>query len=419
MIARCMVNSQPVIFKNKKHLEVVKRNLKSYPPIVTGDEIKKLRVQLTKAQQGNSFIIQGGPCAETFDDFNTQKIMNNMYTLIESSVVFGYNTKKDIIQIGRLAGQYAKPRSKIYDDNGKMNYRGDIINDVNNRCPDPDRMIIAYFHSCSTNNFCSSIMNEEYYDLETLKKWNNRENKKYTKIIEDIHKGIHFAGGKVNKNQFFNSHECMLLDYEENFKRIDRKSGKLYLTSTHFPWIGERTRSSQSEHVHFLSDVNNPIGIKLGPGATSHELKEILHLLNPKNEDGKIVFIVRMGKNIHNTLPNLCKDLKDEKVVWMSDPMHANTITVEKKKTRMYKDIIEEFKAFVNICKSNDVHPSGIHLEMSGEYITECIDSNINIEEYVEFLTTKYETKCDPRLNVNQVLNLAFDISDIINMEYT
>lgn len=413
-----MVNSQKVIFTNKKQLEVVKRSLKSYPPIVTGDEIKKLRTQLISAQNGKSFIIQGGPCAETFQDFNTQKIMNNMYTLIESSVVFGYNTKKKVVQIGRLAGQYAKPRSKIYDDKGEMNYRGDIINDMNNRTPDPDRMIIAYFHSCSTNNFCSSIMQENYYDLDTLKKWNDDTNKKYTNTIEDIQKGVHFAGGKVNNNQFFNSHECMLLDYEENFKRVDRKSGKLYLTSTHFPWIGERTRSSRGEHVNFLRDIHNPIGIKVGPGATSHELKEIIECLNPDNEDGKIVFIVRMGKNINNALPSLCRDLKDEKIIWISDPMHANTITVENKKTRIYKDIILEFKSFVHVCKKHGIHPSGIHLEMSGEYITECIDSDVNIEEYVQFLTTKYETKCDPRLNVSQVLNLAFDISDIINTEY-
>lgn len=406
-----LINKQPVIYKDTRRLETVQRCLSKYPPLVTAREIKTLRTKIASAQRGEVFIVQGGPCAESFDEFSTRNVMNTMYTLIECGVVVSYNTKKKVVQIGRMAGQYAKPRSNLYDGDVSA-YRGDIINTETDREPDPFRMMTAYFQSCSTNNFCSSLVRDDYYDMKTLKEWNMIKSDKYDRTIEDIIKGVHFAGGKCSNEQFFNSHECMLLEYETCFKRIDSKTDNPYLTSTHMPWIGERTRFVNSVHVDFLKNVENPIGIKVGPTTSPEEISELIRILNPKEEDGKIVLIIRMGSDIYNKLPDLCECLKDEKLTWISDPMHANTVNIGNVKTRIYDDIVLEFKRFVKICRENDVIPAGIHLEMSGDNVTECVDSNTRVEEYLKI---KYETKCDPRLNMEQVLNMSFDISNILN----
>lgn len=401
-------NAQPIVYKDPVKYKKVLNKLSKFPPIVTGKEILSLKNKLEDVQNGKRFILQGGHCAETFDDFSTNVIMSTFQTLVESSYALEYNKSLPVLTMGRMAGQYGKPRSTLYSDDGIPNYRGDNINGYTKefREPDPNRLITGYLHSASTMNFIRTLQSSNYYDINFIEKTAS-DNPKYESIVKDIKKALVFSNFESNLNtDFYISHEGLHLDYENQFVRTDSKTDKAILTTTHFPWIGERTRQLEGAHVEFFRHVHNPIGIKVSHKSDVDEIAHLIYTLNPLNEKGKIVLIIRMGNSIEESLPKLLKLNKSFNLVWMSDPMHGNTKEFKdtKKKTRYFTDILAEYKSFEKVCIAHDVFPGGIHVEMTGENVTECIDMNY------PSLQENYKTLCDPRLNRQQSIELMLNI---------
>lgn len=398
------LNAQPVHYKNVSQYRKTLKKLQRYPPIVTGKEIYDLKSLLTKVQNGKAFILQGGHCAETFDDFSTNVIMSTFQTLIESSYALQYNKSIPVVTIGRMAGQYGKPRSNLMEGE-YFSYRGDNINgyELEDREPDPERLVLGYLHSASTMNFIRTLQSSNYYDIDFIEN-TGQVNKKYEKIVENIKRALIFSSSELS-TEFFISHEGMHLEYEKQFVRTDSKTHKQILTSTHFPWIGERTRQLHGAHVEFFKDVDNPIGIKVSHKADIEEISKIIETLNPCNESGKIVIIIRMGaNNIERHLERILELNSKYNLIWMSDPMHGNTKSVNGTKTRYFSEILKEYKSFDRICKEKGIYPGGLHIEMTGEIVTECLDSN-----YPE-LVSNYKTLCDPRLNRQQSIELILNI---------
>jgi 3-deoxy-7-phosphoheptulonate synthase len=396
-------NAQPIIYKDLTKYANVLNKLSKFPPIVTGKEIINLKNKLEDVQNGKRFILQGGHCAETFDDFSTDVIMSTFQTLVECSYALEYNKSLPVVSIGRMAGQYGKPRSNLYS-NGLPNYRGDNINgyNIDDREPDPDRLITGYLHSASTMNFIRTLQSSNYYDIDFIEKA-AIDNPKYESTVKNIKKALIFSESDLTTD-FYISHEGHHLDYESQFIRTDSKNNNIILTTTHFPWIGERTRQLDGSHIEFFKHISNPIGIKVSHKADVHELSHLINVLNPRNEKGKIVLIIRMGTFIQEYLPALLKLNKAYNIVWMSDPMHGNTKEFSNIKTRYLKDILNEYTLFEKICLAHDVFPGGIHIEMTGENVTECIDDQFSS------LAANYKTLCDPRLNRQQSIELMLNI---------
>jgi len=431
------IKQQP-IYENNKHLKQVTKELASYPPLVFAGEARSLKKRFAQVQKGEAFLLQGGDCAESFSQFSGSSIRDLFKVLIQMGAILTFAGGCPIIKVGRIAGQFAKPRSSDMEESKGVSlpsYRGDIINSLDfnqsSREPRPERMLQAYHQSASTLNLLRAFANGGLADLNEVHRWNldfvknNPLGQRYEALARDITKALDFMNACginaqntpiLKTTEFYTSHEALLLEYEEQLVRQDSLSGKWYDCSAHMLWIGERTRDLDGAHLEFARGIQNPLGVKIGPNATKEDIMGICDILNPKNEAGRLNFIVRMGaESIKKKLPNLLKSVHSEgrAILWSCDPMHANTIkTNSGYKTRAFDDILSEVKSFFEIHKSCGSVAGGVHLEMTGDNVTECVGGSQAITE--ANLSTCYNTQCDPRLNATQALEMAFLVADMI-----
>lgn len=431
------IKQQPV-YNDKQLLQDVERKLKSYPPLVFAGEARNLKKHLSNVVDGKAFLLQGGDCAESFSEFNAVNIRDMFKIIIQMSAILTFASGFPVVKVGRLAGQFAKPRSSDTETiNGTeyLSYRGDMINGIEltkeAREANPQRMIQAYNQSAATLNLLRAFAQGGFADLNEVHKWNmefvknNSFGQKYEELAQRITEALDFMEAcgintqntqQLKETEFYTSHEALLLNYEEQLCRKDSLSDKYYDCSAHMLWIGERTRGLDEAHIEFLRGVDNPLGVKIGPNATKDEILGICDLLNPNNEGGRLNLIVRMGADkIKEKLPNLLKEVLPEgrKILWSIDPMHGNTIKASSGyKTRAFDNILNEVKSFFEIHQSENSYAGGIHLEMTGQDVTECIGGSQAITE--SGLGSNYNTQCDPRLNATQAIELAFLISDIL-----
>jgi 3-deoxy-7-phosphoheptulonate synthase len=418
---------------DKIHLADSILKLEKLPSLVFSGETRRLKKELISVNKGKSFILQVGDCAESFTDCNGPKIHNFLRILLQMAMLISYNTNKKVIKIGRIAGQYAKPRSSDYemiDGKSLPSYRGDNVNEftpsLNARIPNPERLLEGYFRSASTLNLIRAFTQGGYSDITNLLDWKqhffshelsnfefyNLFEKELTQLMQS--KKPYFKG-LASSDIIYISHEALLLEYEEAFTRIDTTTGDYYSTSAHSLWIGDRTRQPDSGHVEFASGIGNPIGIKIGPSYNISELITGIQKINPSNEEGKIMLISRMGvKNIGVQLKPLIRAIEKNnlEVIWCCDPMHGNTFSYKDLKVRSFEDITSEIKSFFEICRKENVIPGGIHLEITGEYVSECIGGINGLS--LNKLNENYTTKVDPRLNAAQAIEAAFIISKML-----
>ena len=426
------------IYGNSSALEKTIKKMKKLPPLVFAGEVRSLKNELAKCVDGKGFLLQAGDCAESFAEFHPNYIRDAFRVIMQMAVILSFASGVPVVKVGRLAGQFAKPRSSpLEEKNGKKlpSYLGDMINGIEfnekARIPDPDRMIKAYNQAASTQNLLRAFAYGGYADLTTIQNWNldfvkkSKQGSNFKILADRISECLKFidACGINNQNvrqltetSFYISHEALLLPYESAFTRIDSTTGKWYDVSAHMVWIGDRTRQLNGAHVEFCKGISNPIGIKVGPSTNENELLKVIKTLNPENEKGKIVLIVRMGsKLIDKLFPKIIKKISSSNlnVVWSCDPMHAN---IEKSKsgykTRNFKNILSEVKSFFNIHKKMGSIAGGIHLEMTGQNVTECIGGLQKISD--KDLSHRYHTHCDPRLNASQSLELAFTMASYL-----
>jgi 3-deoxy-7-phosphoheptulonate synthase len=427
---------QQPTYPDKAKLESVLKELKNYPPLVFAGEVRSLKEQLANVAKGEAFLLQGGDCAESFSEFHADNIRDTFKALMQMAVVMTYAGSVPVVKVGRLGGQFAKPRSSDTETQGEMtldSYRGDIINGIEfsakARTPDPERMIRAYNQATATQNLLRAFASGGLADLHQVNKWNldfahkSEVSAKYEELAESIEKSLKFmeACGITSKTyrtlretDFFTSHEALLLPYEEAFTRQDSLTGDWYNVAAHMVWIGDRTRQLDGAHVEYMRGIKNPIGIKAGPTMDPDDLIRLANAVNPQNEAGRLNIIVRMGANkVAQHMPALVRAIKQEglNVVWSCDPMHGNTIKSSNNyKTRPVDDILSEMKQFFQVHKAEGTVAGGVHLEMTGKNVTECIGGSFTVTE--EDLSSRYHTHCDPRLNADQSLELAFLIAD-------
>lgn len=427
---------QQPTYPNQLELKTVLEELRNFPPLVFAGEARSLKSQLAEVANGKAFLLQGGDCAESFSEFKASNIRDTFKALLQMAVVMTYAGGLPVVKVGRLGGQFAKPRSSDTETiNGVTldSYRGDIINGVDftaeARTPDPQRMIKAYNQSAATLNLLRAFASGGLADLNQVHKWTldfaqkNEVSMKYEALAEEIGKSLQFmkacgitsqTSRTLRETDFFTSHEALLLPYEEAFTRQDSLTGEWYDTSAHMLWIGDRTRQVDGAHVEYLRGVKNPIGLKAGPSMDPDDLVRLANILNPENEAGRLNIIVRMGANkVEEGMPKLIRAIEREglKVVWSCDPMHGNTIKSSNNfKTRPVDSVLTEMKQFFQVHKAEGTFGGGVHLEMTGKNVTECIGGSFIVTE--EDLSSRYHTHCDPRLNADQALELAFLIAD-------
>ena len=418
--------------------KTVLSEISQYPPLVFAGEVRALKQQLAEAAQGNGFLIQGGDCAETFAEFRADPIRDKLKILLQMSVVLTYGASCNVVKIGRIAGQFAKPRSadtETRDGTELPSYRGDAVNDINfnekSRIPNPKRLLRTYNQSAATLNLLRAFTKGGFADLNKVHLWNQEfiasspQGKRYEEVANSIDEALTFmkAVGISSENtaalhltEFFTSHEALLLGYEHALTRQDSLTDKWYNCSAHFMWIGDRTRQPDGAHVEFLSGVENPIGVKVGPSITEDELLSLCEKLNPDNEFGRLTLIARFGaESIRKHLPPLIQAVKENggKVLWICDPMHGNTYKSPSGfKTRHFDTILEELEHFFAIHRAEGTVPGGVHFELTGDNVTECLGGAREITD--TDLESKYETACDPRLNNEQSLELAFLVTDLL-----
>jgi 3-deoxy-7-phosphoheptulonate synthase len=428
------IKQQPT-YQNQDLLRKVENDLANFPPLVSIDEIEKLKAELALVANGEAFLLQGGDCAESFNEFSHDNLKSFFRTIMQMTIALMYGLEKPIVKVGRIAGQYAKPRSQDDETIGGVTlpaYRGDIINSIefekNARVSDPKRLIESYFYSAASLNYLRSLALGGYGNLQKVNQWNEEfahslKSKKSTEeVISKINEILKFmkACGLDSKSlpqlttaSFFTSHEALLLNYEQAFVRQNSDSGKFYNLNSHMLWIGDRTRDPGGAHVEFMRGISNPIAFKVGPSISKDDLLQLLEILNPRNEAGRITLISRMGKDkVGEFLPPLVEAVKaaGQKVVWSCDPMHGNTIKSSNGyKTRKFDDILSEIKSFFAIHKACGTYAGGVHFEMTGQDVTECLGGNQQISEIN--LSDRYHTHCDPRLNSSQSVELAFMIA--------
>ena len=432
--------NKPVVqvpeYDDQKALEKVEKRLSSYPPLVFAGEARRLKEHLAKVCRGEAFLLQGGDCAESFAEHNPDNIRDTFRVILQMAIVLTFGAGCPVIKVGRIAGQFAKPRSAPLEKQGEIelpSYRGDIINNIefieDLRIPDPERQIMAYRQSASTLNLLRAFAQGGYANLDHVHKWNmgfvkeSKQGEQYEQVANRISETLDFMDAVgINSNttpelrsvDFYTSHESLLLGYEECLTRVDSTSGDWYDTSAHMLWIGDRTRQPDGAHIEFVRGIKNPIGMKCGPSLESDELLKLIDLINPSNEEGRLTLITRYGAgNLDDHLPKLIKAVEKEgkKVVWSCDPMHGNTIKASNGyKTRPLDSILTEVKQFIDIHESEGTYAGGVHIEMTGQNVTECLGGTQKISE--EDLTDRYHTHCDPRLNANQALDLSFLISE-------
>ena len=410
----------------------VRAELAVQPPLVFAGEVDILRSRLAEAASGKAFLLQGGDCAETFADATADRIRNRVKTLLQMAVVLTYGASMPVIKMGRMAGQFAKPRSSDTETRGDVTlpaYRGDIVNGYDftaeARVPDPNRMLKAYHTSASTLNLIRAFTQGGFADLRSVHEWNrgfadNPANARYQSLAQEIDRAIKFmaaCGADFNElrtTEFYVSHEGLLMDYERPLPRIDSRTGNPYLTSGHFIWIGERTRQMDHAHVDYLSRVRNPIGVKLGPTTQVEDVVELIEKLDPNREPGRLTFITRMGAGkIREELPKLVEAVRDSEAnpLWITDPMHGNGITTKNGyKSRRFDDVMDEVRGFFEVHKAAGTFPGGVHVELTGDDVAECLGGSDLIDEAA--LEERYESLCDPRLNHMQSLELAFLVAE-------
>jgi len=404
------------------------------PPLVFAGECDNLTQRLAAVARGEAFVLQGGDCAETFAGSTADAIRGKLRTLLQMAVILTYAASVPVVKIGRLAGQFAKPRSQateVRDGTELPVYRGDAVNGLEftteARTPDPQRLLRACHYSAATLNLCRAFTQGGYADLRQVHTWNtdfvaaSPAGRRYETLAGEIDRALTFmhASGtdpaEFRTVEFYSSHEALLLEYERALTRIDSRTGLPYDTSAHFPWIGERTRALDGAHVEFFRHLRNPIGVKLGPSTTPQDALSLIEALNPDNEPGRLTFITRMGAaRIRSCLPPIAEKVaaSGAQVVWVCDPMHGNTIdTPDGRKTRHVEDILTEVTGFFEVHRSLGTHPGGIHIEFTGDDVTECVGGSHGLTE--DDLTFRYETACDPRLNRGQSLDLAFRVAEL------
>jgi 3-deoxy-7-phosphoheptulonate synthase len=402
------------------------------PPLVFAGEVDILREGLARAARGEAFLLQGGDCAETFAGATAEAIRNRVKTILQMAVVLTYGASMPIIKMGRMAGQFAKPRSSDTETRGDITlpaYRGDIVNGYDftpeSREADPRRLVQGYHTAASTLNLIRAFTQGGFADLRQVHSWNrgfasNPANHRYEKLAGEIDKAIRFmlaAGAdfdELKRVEFYSSHEGLLMDYERPMTRIDSRNGTPVNTSAHFVWIGERTRALDGAHVDYFSRIRNPIGVKLGPTTTVDDMRQLIDKLDPDREPGRLTFVARMGAGkVRDALPPLLEAIKgmDANPLWISDPMHGNGLTTPTGyKTRRFDDIVDEVKGFFEAHRAAGTYPGGIHIELTGDDVTECLGGSEQID--VADLATRYESLCDPRLNHMQSLELAFLVAE-------
>ncbi len=423
---------QQPIWPSSEELIKVRAELAKQPPLVFAGEVDQLRSRLADAAAGNAFLLQGGDCAETFADATADRIRNRVKTLLQMAVVLTYGASMPVVKMGRMAGQFAKPRSSNDETRGDVTlpaYRGDAVNGYDftpeSRANDPWRMLKAYNTSASTLNLIRAFTQGGFADLRSVHEWNrgfseNPANIRYESLAKEIDRAIKFMAAcgadfeSLRTTEFYVSHEALLLDYERPMTRIDSRTGNPYDTSGHMVWIGERTRQLENAHVDFLSRVRNPIGVKLGPTTSVDDAKALIEKLDPQREPGRLTFITRMGAGkIREELPKLVEAVRDmgAKPLWITDPMHGNGMTTKNGyKSRRFDDVMDEVRGFFEVHHAAGTIPGGLHVELTGDDVAECLGGSEMIEEST--LEERYESLCDPRLNHSQSLELAFLVAE-------
>jgi 3-deoxy-7-phosphoheptulonate synthase len=425
-------------YPDQAQLKKIEKQLNSAPPLVFAEETRSLYKSLSDVCEGKAFLLQGGDCAESFSDFSATNIRDTFKTLLQMAVVLTYGGKCPVVKIARMAGQYAKPRSSDYetiDGISLPSYRGDIVNSFefteSARVPDPNRLMTAYHHSAATLNLLRAFAQGGLADLHQVNRWNmsfvaaNPLKDKFQQLADRIQDALQFmevcgidstVAPSLKETSLYTSHEALLLGYEEALTRRDHLTGDWYDCSSHFVWIGERTRQLDHAHIEFFRGIKNPIGVKVGPGMKPDELIELIDTLNPENIPGRLTLITRMGADIlPEKLPGLVKKVLEEgrKVIWSSDPMHGNTEKATTGyKTRSFNNILREISQFFAVHKSEGSYAGGVHLEMTGQHVTECTGGAYGLSD--EDLAQRYRTQCDPRLNADQVLELGFLVADLL-----
>ncbi len=428
-------------YPDAQALEDAERTLGQFPPLVFAGEARRLKAQLTKVAEGKAFLLQGGDCAESFAEFHPNNIRDTFRVLLQMAVILTYGAASPVVKVGRLAGQFAKPRSSDMETRGDTtlpSYRGDMINGMDftpeSRIPSPQRLIQAYNQSASTLNLLRAFAQGGYADLHKVHQWtldfvaDSPAAARYADLARRLDETLAFMAAcgltaettpQIREADFFTSHEALHLYYEQAMTRVDSTTGDWYDTSAHMLWIGDRTRQPDGAHVEFLSGIGNPVGIKIGPTITQDELLKLIETLNPENEPGRLTLISRMGADkVESGLPPLIRAVEREgrRVVWSCDPMHANTVSsTTGYKTRSVDRILEEVRGFFAVHRAEGTYAGGVHFEMTGQDVTECVGGAQAITE--ENLSDRYHTHCDPRLNAKQSLELAFLLAEALKEE--
>jgi len=423
---------QQPAWDNQEVLDKVKQELSSKPPLVFAGEVDSLRDRIAAASRGEAFVLQGGDCAETFADATADRIRSRIKTVLQMAVVLMYGSSLPVVKMGRMAGQFAKPRSADNETRGDITlpaYRGDAVNGYEftpeSRRNDPNRLMRAYNTSASTLNLIRAFTTGGFADLRDVHSWNkgftdNPANKRYESIAQDIDRAMRFMdacgidANELKSTEFFVSHEALLFDYERPLTRLDSRTGMPYVTSGHFIWVGERTRQLDGAHIDYLSKVRNPLGVKLGPSTSKQDVLDLIDKLDPEREPGRLTFISRMGASkIRDELPKLIEAAQESEStpLWITDPMHGNGITTANGyKSRRFDDIMNEVAGFFEVHRGMGTHPGGLHVELTGDDVTECLGGSDLIDESA--LAERYESVCDPRLNHMQSLELAFLVAE-------
>jgi 3-deoxy-7-phosphoheptulonate synthase len=409
----------------------VEERLRNYPPLVFAGEARRLKAALKDAAEGRAFLLQGGDCAESFQEFRANNIRDTFRVLLQMAVVLTFGAACPVVKLGRMAGQFAKPRSSPMETQGDVSlpsYRGDIVNGQDftaaARQPDPQRMLHGYSQSAATLNLLRAFAQGGYADLHQVHLWNqgfvarSPQGERYREMADRLTETLDFMAAcgftsatspQIRETEFFTSHEALLLPYEQALTRVDSTSGDWYDCSAHLVWIGDRTRQPDGGHVEFMRGIKNPIGLKAGPSLKPDELLRLIDILNPENEPGRLSIIARMGADkVGDFLPALLRAVRREgrSVLWVCDPMHGNTVTAGGYKTRSFDRILKEVRGFFDAHRAEGTHAGGVHFEMTGQDVTECIGGAQEITE--ARLGDRYHTHCDPRLNASQALELAF-----------
>jgi 3-deoxy-7-phosphoheptulonate synthase len=428
-------------YPDAQALADVEKQLATFPPLVFAGEARNLKRQLAKVAAGEAFLLQGGDCAESFAEHGANNIRDFFRVFLQMAVVLTYAAASPVVKVGRVAGQFAKPRTSPTEKRDGVElpvYRGDIINGTEfslaSRTPDPRRQLEAYRQSAATLNLLRAFANGGYANLANAHQWmltfvkDSPQSKRYQELANHITEALGFMRAcgvdpeshtELRTTEFFTSHEALLLGFEQAFTRVDSTTGDWYCTSGHMVWVGDRTRQADHAHVEYCRGIKNPLGLKTGPSQKPDELLKLIDILNPENEPGRMTLICRVGaEKAAELLPPLVRAVKREgrAVVWSCDPMHGNTITAASGyKTRPFDQILKEVRAFFQVCAAEGVYAGGVHLEMTGQDVTECTGGARAISD--EDLNDRYHTVCDPRLNAEQSIDLAFLLADLLKTE--